>query len=225
MKQLGLAGEKFFCGPVSSANGIVNLAQNGYPDLLRNETPRSLIDTLATYFKTDEDGTITNNLCRGLDKFVESKGYKSLIQYQGFRPIDSKYKISNVPHLDWINNKINSREMVVLNLGVYNKDASKNLYSRQYGHFVLATGAGHNGFNVDPSYLTIRDPNNPVLGSQYIKAKEIPQGKLVHNDSTDNEPSLSDKASGFFEIAQKFNYFEPNEVAIINSAISLKVFK
>lgn len=227
LKQYEIRGMgEYYCGPVSAANGIIMLAQRGFSRLYQPQDSKSLINELARYFKTDKNGTTTANMIDGLQSFVNAKGYNSKLKYQGFRPIDPKYKITTIPNFDWIKNEINKDNAVFLNLGIYKKNIQdgKTIYTRQYGHFVTATGQGSNGISIEPNGLTIHDPYNRVHGDHHIKVQEITQGKFIHN-SDDNEISLTDNAAGFYEISPKFNYLAPDEVGIINGVVSLEMVK
>lgn len=214
---------EYYCAPVSVANGIIMLSQNGFPNLYTNDS-MGLINELAKLFETTSNGTKTANMCKGLNKFVESKGYEANITYQGFRDVDSKIKLADVPDLNWIKGEISKGNAVFLNLGVYKKDSqgSKTVYTRKYGHFVSATGCGNNGLTNNPDYLTIHDPYNRVAGDHYIKVQKIKEGEFIHNKD-DDEVSLTNNAKDFLEISQRFNYFAPDEVAVINGVISLQV--
>lgn len=217
---------EYYCAPVSAANAVAMFSDNGYPNLNQSHNSMRLINELAQDFKTTKKGTTTENLINGLKEFVESKGYKADIKYQGFREVDSGLKSANIPDLNWIKEEINAGNAVLLNFGVYKKSMQdgKPVYVRQYGHFVTAVGAGTNGLAAASDYLIIHDPYDRVKGDHYIKLKQIPEGKLVHN-AGDDEIALTDNAAGFLEVAQRFNYFAPDEVAVINGALSVSVKK
>lgn len=226
LKQYNLVdvGE-YYCGPVSVASGIATLAKNGFP-LLASSNDLTLIKELGAYFKTDRRGTTTENMCKGLEAFVKSKGYQTNIKYQGFRPIGQKYQIGSIPDLKWIKEEMEKNNIVFLNLGVYKKSTKdgQTIYTRKYGHFVLATGNSHNGLSIAPDYLSIHDPYDRIKGNHFIKTNKIDNGIFIHN-SDDNEPVLTNVANGFLEVPSRFNYFASDEVAVINGAISLGVKK
>lgn len=215
---------EYYCAPVSAANAVAMFSDNGYPNLNQSHNSMRLITELAQDFKTTKRGTTTQNLINGLKEFVESKGYKADIKYQGFRDVDPSVKSANIPDLNWIKDEINQGNAVLLNFGVYKKSiqGGKTVYTRQYGHFVTAVGSGTDGLSANPSYLTIHDPYDRVKGDYYIKVKQIAEGKLVHN-AGDDEIALTENAAGFLEVAQRFNYFAPDEVAVINGALSVAV--
>lgn len=217
---------EYYCGPVSAANAIITLSQSDFSNLYQSSKSSVLISELAKYLKTDKCGTTSNNMCKGLEAFIGAKGYKCKLAYQGFRPVDEKYKTASLPDFNWIKNEINKHNAVFLNIGVYKKSiqGGKTIYTRHYGHFVNATGMDNNGFGIDPNYLTIRDPYNRVKGDHYIKVSQIKEGTFIHNPD-DNEISLTDNAAGFYEISPKFNYFTRDEVGIINGVISLEIEK
>lgn len=227
LKQYDIKGaEEYYCGPVSAANGVIMLAQNGVSNLYQPGKEPELIEELAKYFKTDRNGTISDNMCKGLEAFLNAKGYKAKLTYQGFRPVDAKYKTASLPDLNRIKKDIDKHNAVLLNIGVYKKNIQdgKTVYTRHYGHFVTAVGGNSNGLSVHPDYLAIRDPYSRIKGNHYIKLSQIQEGKLIHNPD-DNEISLTDNAAGFYELSPKFNYFAPDEVGIINGVVSLEVEK
>ena len=215
---------EYYCAPVSAANAVAMFSDSGYPSLNQSHNSMQLITDLAQSFKTTKRGTTTANLINGLKEFVESKGYKADIKYQGFRNIDPSIKSGNIPGLNWIKDEISKNNAVLLNLGVYKKstEGGKTIYTRLYGHFVTAVGAGTDGLSANPNYITFHDPYDRVKGDHYIKVKTIPEGKLIHN-AGDDEIALTDNAAGFLEVAQRFNYFAPDEVAVINGALSVAV--
>lgn len=226
LKQYNLpkVGE-YYCGPVSAANSIINLAQNGFPELYKSN-PTSLIYELARYFKTDEHGTTTNNLCTGIEAYINSKGYQTQIKYQGLRPTEQKYSAGQVPDLDWIKQELEKKNAVILNIGIYKKQNlnGKTFYQRHYGHFVNVSGKNTNGLTADANYLSIYDPYDRIKGEHYIKTTPINEGKFINN-SDDNEARLTDNAAGFLEIPTKFSYFNSNEIAVIDGIISFEVKK
>lgn len=216
---------EYYCGPVSAANSIIDLSQNGFPQLYKSNSD-SLIYELARYFKTDEHGTTTNNLCTGIEAYINSKGYQAQIKYQGLRPTEQKYFVGNTPDFNWIKQELGKKNTVILNLGVYRKEVKdgKTIYKRHYGHFVNVTGKNINGLNADTNYLSIYDPYDRVKGEHYIKITPIIEGTFINN-TDDNEARLTDNAAGFLETPTKFSYFNSNEIAIIDGVISLEVKK
>jgi len=225
LKQFDIPGkEEYYCGPVSAADGIIMLAQRGFYKLYPSNNPLILIEELASHFKTDKNGTTTNNMCNGLESFIKEKGYNCKVNYQGLKPVDSKYRTAFKPDLNWIKSEINKHNLVILNLGAYKKKVleGKTVYTRYDGHLVPVIGYGHNGLNIDPNYLTILDPYDKVKGVRYIKANPLDEGKFIP-ENVDNEPGLINDAKGFYEISPKFNYYKSDDAVIINGAISLEV--
>lgn len=202
--------DEFSCAPVSATNAIIGIEKNC------TSNARKLANLLAINFKTDENGTTSQNLCTGLEKYFKEKGQTIKIDYQGYRDVDKKYKTAGLPDMTKIKKAVEEGKAVLLNLGIYKK--SDGIYTRQYGHFVNVVGCGSNGIVPDKNYLTITDPYNKISGRHYIKYNEIKEGKFVHNKD-DNEVALTDDAKGFNEITQKFNYFNHNESAVINGAV------
>ena len=218
--------DEYSCGPISAANSIIWLRNNGFPNLCTSNHSSALVDELSKsvkLIKSENKGTSSNNMCTGLENFINSKGYKiSKLEYQGIRPVDNKYKTSMIPDIEKIKREIKKDNVILLNLGIYNKKNTH--YERQYGHWVTVTGSGDNGYIADNNYLTIHDPYSKVNGNFYIKPIKIERGKFFHN-SDDNEKTLTDNASGFYEISQKFNYFRNSEVGVIDGAVILEMNK
>lgn len=201
---------EYYCAPAACANAVIMLDGNN------NYKQDKLVEDLAQLFKTDKNGTTSDNLCKGIEKYYSAKGENVNIEYTGFRDVDKKYKVSSMPDLRKIQDAITSKKAVILNLGIYKK--SGETYKRQYGHFVNAVGSGSNGISMDSSYLAVTDPYNKINGKHYIKLEKINKGNLIHN-LDDNELALTSNAEGFYEISPKFNYFEPDETAVLNGVI------
>ena len=101
---------EYYCGPVSSANTIINLFNLNQPNL---------VETLANYEKTKETGTTVNNLCKGIDKFLKNNNIKSNITYYGFINADKKYQKSQDINISQLQGQ------GIINIGIYkryNKD-------------------------------------------------------------------------------------------------------
>ena len=215
---------KYSCGPVSVANGIIWLSRNGFPDLYKFINPSKLIDELSKYLNTGKKGTTSDNMCRGLENFIKSKGYKiSKIEYQGLRPVNAKYKTSMIPSFETIKREIQNGNVVLMNFGIYNKK-NNNIYERKYGHWVTVTGLSHNEHLANNNCLTIHDSSSQVSGNLYVKPDKIESGKFIHN-LDDDEAVLTDNASGFCEMNPKLDYFKKNEVGVINGLVILKMEK
>ncbi len=89
-------------------------------------------------------------MCTGLESFSYLQGMQTIKdRISGFRPVDSKYKTADIPDFNKIKSEISRNNIVLLNLGVYKKQTQegKTSYNRQYGHWVMATGQGSNGYS------------------------------------------------------------------------------
>ncbi|MEI8389379.1 MAG: C39 family peptidase [bacterium] len=218
--------DEYSCAPVSAANSIIWLSNNGYKNLYTSNNPSTLIEELSKHVKLIKEvnkGTTANNMCVGLENFINSRGYKiSKLEYQGIRPVDDKYKTSMCPDIEKIKKEIKKGNVVLLNLGIYNKKNSQ--YERHYGHWITVTGTGQNDSLSDDKSLAIHDPYSKSNGNFYIKPAKIESGKFFHNYD-DNEKTLTDDASGFYEIPEKFNYLENDEIAVIDGAVILEMDK
>lgn len=201
---------EYYCAPAACANVVYKLSDK------QNENPDLLVDELAKYFKTDKNGTTSQNLCKGLDEYFKAHNCNISIEYQGFREVDKKYKTADLLDIDKIKSAVNNGKFVILNLGIYKK--LNNAYIRQYGHFINIVGANSNGISCENNCFTVTDPYNRVSQKQYLKLLKIKDGKFIHNKD-DNEIALTDCAKNFYEVSSKFGYFENGETAVINGAI------
>ena|GEM_PF-1639432 len=213
---------EYYCAPTCAANALLNLASKGNFHL--GENFENLIEGMAKTMKTSDKGTTSNNMCAGLDEYVRNMGYNCKIKYQGFRDVNPKYKRDNMPSMAWIKNELDQGKSIIVNIGIYKKvnENGKAVYKRDSGHYINVIGYGSNGIAKDPNCLTITDPYNKVQGNHYIKLNKIEEGKFVHNP-TDDEVSLTNNAKGFYEITPRFNYFDPDEIGVLNAAVSVEV--
>ena len=211
----------FCCGPVSVANGIIMLAQRGFPNLYTGDYIQ-LIKELARHFKTSKKGTTMNDYCSGLESFVKAKGYESEIHYEGFREVNSKYKRADRPDLEWVKKEIEHGKAVFMNVGSYRPLKSrKPVFQRTDGHYVFVVGSNNNGVGFAPNYLTIHDPYVKATGDCFVQTERIKKGKFIHN-ANDNEGTVTDKAKNFYKI-WPFSYLDKDEIGIVNGIVTLGV--
>lgn len=197
--------DEYSCAPAAAANSVIHLTHNQTNQDL-------LVSRLAYLMKTDTKGTTTNNLCKGLSEYLNANGFNAVIKYSGFRETDDIFKTEELPDIEKIKTSIKNGDAIILNLGIYKKFG--DIYLRQYGHFVNAVD-----FENDVSFL-ITDPYDKNNTQNYIKLSRLNEGKLIHNKD-DNEIALTDNAEGFYEILSGINYLKPDEIAIINGAVTI----
>ena len=233
LKQLSIRGkEEYYCAPVSLANGIVYLQKNGYPNLI--ETPKNilhlgnsketkLIHELAQHLKTDSNGTTTNNLCLGIESFLQEKGYSAKkLTYQGIYETDKRFSGNTLaPNLDWIKANLEKKNIVLLNFGVYKKSDGQT-YQRQWGHWITAVGHGSDGEKYNPNSLIIQDPYKKQKENSYFNLEKMESGTLKDNPDN-NEKALVSEAKNYYKINSAIPYLQKDEVAILNGAIVLEM--
>lgn len=177
--------DEFSCGVCTAAN----LINNQGVSLDFNELKRIL--------KLSKKGITSNNLCKGLEKVLNTK-----IKYYGIKNVNKKYKVSDEIDL----NKIDLGSGAILNFGVYDE----NLV-RQWGHYV-------NLIKIENKTLWIIDPYDKNSYIQKIEVQKISNKQLKNKN--DNE-----KYSKIFEyylITTPLNYLEQNERAYINGIVITK---
>ncbi|MBN1455713.1 MAG: hypothetical protein JW945_05650 [Methanomicrobia archaeon] len=65
------------CGPTAAASCLRYWSEHGYPNLTGNGTitQSELVDRLAQLMRTDENGTATSNLKKGIEDYLAARGY------------------------------------------------------------------------------------------------------------------------------------------------------
>ena len=135
------------------------------------------------------EGTPAVRVIEGLGSYLDSKGYAvSKLEVAGWRTIGSAnagYSIGLKPTLAWLRSSIDDEASVVLlNVGWY-KEAARG-YTRDGGHWVVATGTGPkpNQFHIHNSLLasTVQKGDNSVtltrLGDSFDRI--ISKGKTAN---------------------------------------------
>jgi len=202
------------CCPYAAANAVRRLG-------IKDDEAK-MIRELSEKFKLSEKGVTSENLCVGLEEYLKSKGCIGNVQYCGFRQIDKKYKFTDkpTPALSWIKAEMENGKQIILSIGVYKKELvdGKPVYTRQYGHDVNVAGYG-----IEPMGLTIFDPYGENPDKLNIRLSQIKEGEFVHNKDDNEELPVTDDAKGFYEITPKFSYFNPDEIAVLNGAFSIRI--
>ncbi len=181
---------EYYCGPVSSANTIINLYNINQPNL---------IETLANYEKTKETGTTLNNLCKGIDKFLKNNNIKSNLSYYGFINADKKYQKSTEINISQLQGQ------GIINIGIYKRYNKE--FIRQEGHFVSFVGISDNSIYVLDPYNKHSDIETWTFEKQ--KLNLINKDKLETFTQTDE----------CYLITSQIEYLDEGEFAIINGII------
>ncbi len=183
---------EYYCGPVSSANTIINLFNLNQPNL---------VETLANYEKTKETGTTVNNLCKGIDKFLKNNNIKSNISYYGFINADKKYQKTSYINISKLQGQ------GIINIGIYKRHNKE--YVREEGHFVSFIGIADNSIYILDPYSKNNDLETWTFEKQKIN--------LINKDKleTFSEPDEC------YIITSPIEYLEEGEFAIINGIIMI----
>ncbi|NLE38875.1 MAG: hypothetical protein GX621_12695, partial [Pirellulaceae bacterium] len=166
--EYGVLHGGYFCGPTSTSNSLMWLANNGWTNLApltsdRKKDQHDLVETIAssTYMDAYEyDGVNPTRLANGLSQYIHDCGYEySRFEWQGWRAVPSQFKTGTIPDLDWMRAGIEGPNTIQLwSVGWYNYHAETNEYSRDGGHWVTMVGHSSNGTAYDPNYFVIHDP-------------------------------------------------------------------
>ena len=181
---------EYYCGPVSSANTIINLFNINQPNI---------VETLANYEKTKETGTTVNNLCKGIDKFLKNNNIKSNITYYGFINADKKYQKSQDINISQLQGQ------GIINIGIYKRYNKE--FIRQEGHFVSFVGISDNSIYVLDPYNKHSDLETWTFEKQKLN--------LINKDKTETFTQPDE----CYMITYPIEYLDEGEFAIINGII------
>ena len=181
---------EYYCGPVSSANTIINLF---------NINQSNLVEKLANYEKTKETGTTLNNLCKGINKFLKKNNIKSNISYFGFIKADKKYQKSKDINISQLQGQ------GIVNIGIYKRYNKE--FIRQEGHFVSLVGISDNSIYVLDPYNKHSDLETWTFEKQKLN--------LINKDKIETF-TQSDEV---YLITSPIEYLDEGEFAIINGII------
>lgn len=174
-------GGGYFCGPVSVANSLIYLKNNGFENLL----PDFQHDTMRVYsdliYRLSEDKfmkTITNKITphvymkRGLKRYINETEYQiEKIEYRAFE----KNPISD---MEWLKEHISSGYETMIFLWI-TKELEPNIMKIVAGHWVSLAGYGKDELGqVNPDFLIIHDPGS---GLDY-KKNDFVEMKLHNSD-------------------------------------------
>ncbi|MCC7083393.1 MAG: hypothetical protein IT427_00120 [Pirellulales bacterium] len=248
-------GGRVFCGPVAVSNSLVWLSQNGFPKLLppaerdisaghgddptggvplRDSQKAAQIELIRTLGSPDfmgtegRGGTTAVRLMRGLQKYVNDRGYSiDHLEYRGWSKASKSFKPSDEkPSLEWMKQYISSSGGAVwLNIGWYKFNPTTKGFQRTGGHWITLVGYGANDDGEpDHSVLIIHDPSRrsgPGIVTHYVHVVEIPAGKLIHNiDKTHTAD-----ASGRLQVADGMVVKQGSDAAVIDGAVVAVVTK
>lgn len=181
---------EYYCGPVSSANTIINLF---------NINQANLVEKLANYEKTKETGTTVTNLCKGIDNFLKNNNIKSNISYYGFINTDKKYQKSKNINISQLQGQ------GIINIGIYKRYNKE--FIRQEGHFVSFVGISDNSIYVLDPYNKHSDLETWTFEKQKLN--------LINKDKIETF-TQSDEV---YIITTPIEYLDEGEFAIINGII------
>lgn len=198
----------YSCGPVSSANAVINIINSNNLNIpLADET--SLIKELARLEKTKTDGTSIKNLCNGIEEYFKIHNIKLNISCYGFINVDKKYLTSNEINFSTINGQ------GIINIGMYKRN-DNGVYERKEGHFINLVG-----IDSQNNKLLVTDPYNPshsIEEFSYVHADKI---KVISKSKHESFAPSKD----YYLITTPINYLENGDTAIINGVIIFNIEK
>ncbi len=181
---------EYNCGPVSSANCIINLFDKQFPNMVQDLTKLE---------KTKTSGTTVTNLCRGLNKYLNQNNLKANISYYGIINADKKYQKLHGICLE----KLQGQGIV--NIGIYKR--YNDTYIRQGSRYVTITGIGDNSLYVLDPFSKHQDVETWTFEKQKLN--------LINKDKYET----FSQANEAYIITSPVDYLEEGEFIIINGVI------
>jgi hypothetical protein len=224
-----LNGGDSLCAPVAVSNSLLDLALNGYPNLVEDVEPAesrqiALVRTLASpgYMHTDPgSGTSKERVTSGTEAYVRSRGYEvGSLEYRGieihFQP--GKPVPSTRPDLDWLKSRLSAGASVWLQIGWYRKDGDD--FRKTGGHWVTLTGYGADSEGKeDAMVLILRDPSpraGPGPSSEFVKTERLGGGRIFGW-------GLPQPAGGFYELTLGLSRPAEANTALLEGAVVLEL--
>lgn len=157
-----------YCGPTAAANGLMWLADQGYPNLrpvAGNDSlaQREMIKQLAALMGVHRDGSTSSGFLCGVKSYVRSMGYSPGTGHTSGRVASSGTRVP--PDLTLLGESARNHTVVWLGLGIYRLEQTGKL-RRTSGHLVTLAG------------ITSLAPNSRQTAELLISDPEFP-GKHV----------------------------------------------
>lgn len=153
-----------YCGPTAAANGLMWLADQGYPGLKPigmddHFSQREMIKQLANLMGIHRDGSTSSGFMCGVKSYVRSMGYSPRSVQTSGQMTSSGTRIP--PDLELLGESARSNTVVWLGLGTYRVDQSGKT-RRTSGHMVTVAGITSLAPNAQrTAELLISDPEYP----------------------------------------------------------------
>jgi len=176
---------RYSCGPTAVANVLVAMDQRGFDHLVEGDVrskavQRALLEQLGAkpYLQTTRHGIGPIGIMKGLQRFVQARGYHADFEWKGWRR-GGEFATGRFVDLDWLREGVSGASNVVLNVGWYRRDEEKDLYSRLNGHYMTLVGYRPQG---DDFIYLIHDPasrSGPGKVTHEARLLPIPGGHLA----------------------------------------------
>lgn len=193
--------DEYSCAPVCATNYAVDKK-------LCHNTVEAAAE-FSKIFKTDSNGTTSQNFAEGLYDYLTGKGFITEIKYWGIRPVDESYKALSEPD---ICKELGKGNAVILNTGVYKNE--NGVYKRQYGHFLNANACSFKG-------IDISDPYSKKAVSSTMKLTKMRKGIFLHNEN-DNEAVINNPKFHYYKLTPSPEYLKSDEVMLLNGVFVIK---
>ncbi len=176
-----------YCAPTVVSNILVYLDTNGFPNMLKAETPNEedqleLIKLLGSkeYMATASHGTNPPAVMSGLEKYVKEKDYKINIKYKGFE--GGKYLADKeIPSPKWLKEEWDKGSHAVMRFGYYYPDKKKKgLLVRWGGHYVTIVECKNDSETYIHNPLP-SDENDKLPKKELYKFTQLPEVTLLRD--------------------------------------------
>jgi hypothetical protein len=219
-------GGSYSCAPVSAANYLVWLADNGYPDLAQpdDSVKQRVLDLarelgLPEYMNAQGGGVSPRSYASGIRAYIDDHThYNSQIDFWGWEH-DSR---DAPPELSWFTDGLDKQGAVWLLVASCQESEAADEHICTKLHWVTLVGSGVDAAGqADPSYLIIHcsaPQSGTELHNEYVRTEELREGTLRFTDA-----GIETAAVGFYHMVEGMMWPEAGEMPVIAGAVRLRL--
>jgi hypothetical protein len=219
-------GGSYSCAPVSAANYLVWLADNGYPDLARpNDSEVQRVLDLARelglpqYMNAQGGGVSPRSYAGALEAYIEDNTqYDSQIDSWSWE----HYSRDAPPDLDWLIDGLDEQGAVWLLVATCQESGAAGEHTCTKLHWVTLVGFGVDATGqADESYLIIHcsaPQSGTELLNEYVRTEELREGMLRFTAA-----GIETAAAGFYHMVEGMMWPEAGEMPVIAGAVRLRL--
>ncbi len=172
------------CGPTAFANILFALEHLGYSGLVPEGSPgqpreRKLLELLTgEYLRLNAQGIGPVAALEGINRYLAERGYRCKLEWRGWR-YGGRFAAGRPVEWHWLCESVLGNSWVILNVGWYRRDDSRECYYRFGGHWVTLVGFRR---ATDVPILLVHDParrSGPGKVTHEVRLQQLDKGELA----------------------------------------------